>query len=59
MDGAVRLTYAGRFMREHGLVQSAADLGLHGHACWTYDDDAELSARRLRSSPTEYVSASA
>lgn len=29
-------------MREHGLVQSAADLGLHGHACWTYDDDAEL-----------------
>jgi anti-anti-sigma regulatory factor len=29
-------------MREHGLVQSAADLGLHGHVCWTYDDDAEL-----------------
>jgi hypothetical protein len=42
MDDAVRLTYAARFMREHGLVQSAADLGLHGHACWTYDDDAEL-----------------
>jgi DcmR-like sensory protein len=29
-------------MREHGLVQSAADLGLHGHACWTYDHEAEL-----------------
>ena len=42
MDDAGRLTYAGRFMREHGLVQSAADLGLHGHACWTYEDDAEL-----------------
>jgi MEDS: MEthanogen/methylotroph, DcmR Sensory domain len=30
-------------MREHGVVSSAAGLGLHGHACWTYADDAELS----------------
>jgi MEDS: MEthanogen/methylotroph, DcmR Sensory domain len=29
-------------MRDHGLVTSAAGLGLHGHACWTYADDAEL-----------------
>jgi MEDS: MEthanogen/methylotroph, DcmR Sensory domain len=29
-------------MREHGLVTSAAGLGLHGHACWTYADDVEL-----------------
>jgi MEDS: MEthanogen/methylotroph, DcmR Sensory domain len=29
-------------MREHGLVTSAAGLGLHGHACWAYGDDAEL-----------------
>jgi anti-anti-sigma regulatory factor len=29
-------------MREHGLVTSAAGLGLHGHACWTYEDDIEL-----------------
>ena len=29
-------------MREHGVVSSAAGLGLHGHACWTYADDAEL-----------------
>jgi hypothetical protein len=36
-------------MREHGLVQSAADLGLHGRACWTYDDDAEpIRAFELR-----------
>jgi DcmR-like sensory protein len=29
-------------MREHGLVTSPAGLGLHGHACWTYEDDVEL-----------------
>ncbi len=29
-------------MRDHGLVESAADLGLNGHACWTYEDDEEL-----------------
>jgi hypothetical protein len=29
-------------MRAHGLVQSAAELGLHGHACWTYDDETEF-----------------
>jgi hypothetical protein len=29
-------------MREHGLVTSATGLGLHGHACWAYADDAEL-----------------
>jgi MEDS: MEthanogen/methylotroph, DcmR Sensory domain len=29
-------------MREHGVVTSAAGLGLHGHACWTYEDDMEL-----------------
>ena len=30
-------------MREHGLVTTTAGLGLHGHACWTYADDAELT----------------
>jgi hypothetical protein len=30
-------------MRDHGLVTSAGGLGLHGHACWTYGDDAELT----------------
>jgi MEDS: MEthanogen/methylotroph, DcmR Sensory domain len=29
-------------MREHGVVSSAAGLGLHGHACWAYADGAEL-----------------
>lgn len=29
-------------MREHGLVQSAAYLGLHGHACWTYEDETDF-----------------
>ena len=29
-------------MREHGLVSTAAGLGLHGHACWIYADEAEL-----------------
>ena len=29
-------------MREHGHVQSATGLGLHGHACWTFDDDDDL-----------------
>ena len=29
-------------MRTHGLVQSAADLGIHGHACWTYDDETDF-----------------
>jgi hypothetical protein len=29
-------------MREHGLVSSAAGLGLHGHVCWTYSEDSEL-----------------
>src|SRR5262245_28825761 len=29
-------------MRDHGLVESAAGLGLHGHACWVYEDDEEL-----------------
>jgi hypothetical protein len=31
-----------RPMRDHGLVESAAGLGLHGHACWVYEDDEEL-----------------
>jgi len=31
-------------VRRHGLVPSAAGLGLHGHACWTYADDADLRA---------------
>ena len=30
-------------MREHGLATTTAGLGLHGHACWTYADDAELT----------------
>jgi hypothetical protein len=34
-------------MREHGLVQSAANLGLTGHACWTYDDEAPALRRAL------------
>ena len=29
-------------MREHGLLAAAGGLGLHGHACWAYSDDAEL-----------------
>jgi hypothetical protein len=29
-------------MRDHGLVESAAGFGLHGHACWVYEDDEEL-----------------
>jgi hypothetical protein len=29
-------------MRDHGLVESAASFGLHGHACWIYEDDDEL-----------------
>jgi anti-anti-sigma regulatory factor len=29
-------------VREHGLLDRASGLGLHGHACWPYDDDAEM-----------------
>jgi anti-anti-sigma regulatory factor len=29
-------------MRRHGSVESASGLGLHGHACWTFGDDAEF-----------------
>jgi DcmR-like sensory protein len=29
-------------MREHGIVTAPDGLGLHGHACWAYSDDAEL-----------------
>jgi hypothetical protein len=29
-------------MREHGLVDSAGGLGLHGHACWTYTGEDEV-----------------
>ena len=29
-------------MREHGLFETTGGLGLHGHACWAYSDDAEL-----------------
>lgn len=29
-------------MREHGIVTAAVGLGLHGHACWAYSDDADL-----------------
>jgi len=31
-------------MRRHGPVDSASGLGLHGHACWTYADEAEFRA---------------
>jgi DcmR-like sensory protein len=31
-------------MRAHGLVPSAGDLGVHDHACWTYDSEDELVA---------------
>jgi anti-anti-sigma factor len=31
-------------MRRHGRVASAAGLGLHGHGCWLYTDDAEFRA---------------
>jgi hypothetical protein len=34
-------------MREHGLVTTPAGLGLSGHACWTYDDDADLRRAAL------------
>jgi anti-anti-sigma regulatory factor len=29
-------------MRRHGRVASAGGLGLHGHGCWLYSDDAEF-----------------
>jgi ABC-type transporter Mla MlaB component len=29
-------------MRRHGRVANASGLGLHGHGCWTYSDDAEF-----------------
>ncbi|MGH2690559.1 MAG: MEDS domain-containing protein, partial [Actinomycetota bacterium] len=31
-------------MRDHGCIVSAGGLGLHDHACWTYDDDADYAA---------------
>lgn len=30
-------------MRRHGSVPTASGLGLHGHGCWTYSDDAEFT----------------
>jgi hypothetical protein len=29
-------------VREHGLVDSASGVGLHGHVCWPYDNDADM-----------------
>jgi ABC-type transporter Mla MlaB component len=29
-------------MRRHGSVPTSSGLGLHGHGCWTYSDDAEF-----------------
>ncbi|HEX8648298.1 MAG TPA: MEDS domain-containing protein [Thermoleophilaceae bacterium] len=34
-------------MRRHGRVDSAAGLGLHGHGCWLYSDEAEFRAGAL------------
>lgn len=34
-------------MRRHGRVESAAGLGLHGHGCWLYSDEAEFRAGAL------------
>jgi anti-anti-sigma regulatory factor len=31
-------------MRRHGHVDSAGGLGLHGHACWTFESDEEFRA---------------
>jgi anti-anti-sigma regulatory factor len=34
-------------LRRHGPVRTAAGLGLHGHGCWIYADDAEFRAGAL------------
>jgi anti-anti-sigma regulatory factor len=31
-------------VRQHGRLRTGRGLGLHDHACWTYDDDAEFRA---------------
>lgn len=44
---ARRRCNTGSSMRRHGRVESAAGLGLHGHACWLYADEGEFRAGAL------------
>lgn len=34
-------------MRAHGSIDSADGLGINGHACWTYEDEAEFTDAAL------------